>query len=371
VLPALPDRLFEVIDAIAGRGAREEGKLAAAVAALSAYYTRREEPRLPAEALIEARLRFFLPRDLPKVAGALEELALVGALPEGRVWRVLDVGAGLGATSLGVALFAAARGAAERLVVTAIDRDPRPLRVLERLAAHAGPAGLVPIELRTVVGDALGAPSAGEHDLVVAGFVLNELAASVGEKAELLARLAARLAPGGSLVVLEPALRTTSRELQAVRDRLVAAGGPPYVFAPCLTDRPCPMLEGERDWCHDERADPLPPRLARIARGAGLRESRPTWSYLTLRNDGRSLRELGSPDRLFRVVSAPLRSKGKLELHGCGVETSTRLVRLDRHRSPENAALDEARRGAVIELDGGGGEMGRIASTDRVELPRP
>src|SRR5690349_9310405 len=52
-----------------------------------------------------ARMKFFLPRDLPKIQLPLAELAAVSALPAPGTLRVLDIGAGLGTTSLGAAEF--------------------------------------------------------------------------------------------------------------------------------------------------------------------------------------------------------------------------------------------------------------------------
>ena len=79
---------------------------------LSLRYTRRGGDLRLQSSELAARLRFFLPRDLPKIGGPLAELGAAGLLPPGPVWRVLDLGAGLGATSLGVSAFARASGAA-------------------------------------------------------------------------------------------------------------------------------------------------------------------------------------------------------------------------------------------------------------------
>ena len=54
------------------------------------------------------------------------------------------------------------------------------------------------------------------------------------------------------------------------RDAIASAGRAPYVFAPCLHARPCPLLERERDWCHDRIEKRLPEKLARFATLVGL-----------------------------------------------------------------------------------------------------
>ena len=49
------------------------------------------------------------------------------------------------------------------------------------------------------------------------------------------------------------------------------------------------MLATEGDWCHEDLPIDLPPWVAPLARAAGLRWQRLTFSYLALRRDGRRL----------------------------------------------------------------------------------
>lgn len=370
--PVVPAALVEALDSVASEAAGKSdlrgAALAEEVAHLSAIYTRERDDiaSLPkATTSLAARLRFFVPRDLPKILGPLSELASVQALPPGPAWRVLDLGAGEGTMTLGVALFAARTGAASSIDAVAVDRDARALSAMRAIAARAEGAGLAPIAVETRVGDLRRADPAalgGPFDLVTIGLALNEIESDAAERAALLVRLSEHLAPGGAIVVIEPALRATARALHAVRDVLVARGAPPHVFAPCLRGGACPMLASERDWCHEDVDMKLPARVAEIARAAGLRESRLTYAYLTLRRDRRSLRDLDASGlgELYRVVSAPLASKGKLEVLACGEPGRPRLARLDRHRSEANAALDAARRGVVLRVVAGAPERERI-----------
>lgn len=352
--------------------------LARAVAETSRIYTRSRSDIARfagARWAIAARLAFFSPRDLLKIAGPLAALARAGALPKGPTWRVLDLGAGLGASSLGLAHFAARTNAARGLRVTAVDLDEAALAEFAPLARDAVSLGLVPIELEARVAD-LWSPSAwrgGPFDLVTIGLAINEhRSADASRGAALLRELARTLAPGGALVVLEPALRETTRALQRIRDEL-ANEGPPYVLWPCPHALPCPMLANERDWCHAELPVELPPALARLAAEAGLRSERLTYAALVLRNEpGHEL--LVSPrERRFRLVSAPLFTKGKIEAVGCAPEGRlVRLMRLDRHRSAENAALADACRGDGVAFEGAREDGGRvrIGADTAVELTR-
>lgn len=332
-----------------------DARLVEGVAEVSRRYTlaREELPELQGDArLLSARLQFYVPRDLLKLHGPLAELHSVAALPTKPRWRVLDLGAGLGATSLGVARFAALSSSAQALDVTAVDVDPEALELFEALASDLSTLPAVPLKLKTITANlstflrgALGGP----YDLIVLGLVINELAgASEAALLQHVLQLTQLLDSGGSLIIIEPALRDTSRMLHALRDRLAERAAPPFVFAPCLRTGPCPMLARPRDYCHERLPCHLPDSLSQIASGAGLRERDLTYSYLTLSREARSLREL-SEGGLFRAVSGQLKSKGKTEVWLCG-ETAPRAQRLDRQRTESNAALELAERGCIIRV---------------------
>jgi len=172
------------------------------------------------------------------------------------------------------------------------------------------------------------------------------------------------VAPAGALIVIEPALKETSRALQVLRGRLIE-----HVYAPCLRSGECPLLRKERDWCHAMLPMELPAKLAKIARAAGLRQERLTFSYLTLRPDGRRLLGHGEPDAL-RVVGGPVLSKGKTEWDGCGEIGLVRLRRLDRERSDANAALDGALRGTRLRVAGELSDAGSVRVRPSLAIER-
>jgi len=330
-------------------------RLVDGVAAVSRRYTleRAELADLQGDArLLSARLQFFLPRDLLKLHGPLSELASVAALPRKERWRVLDLGAGVGATSLGVARFAALSGTARALDVTAIDVDAEALEVFRALASDLRTLPGVANQLQTHVGDLASWSRSGSYDLIVLGLVLNELHGRRGDALlQNVLELAGCLAPDGALIIIEPALRETSRALHTLRDALAARSAAPYVFAPCLRDAACPMLARPRDFCHERLLSDLPASLADIASSAGLRERDLTYSYLTLTPQKRSLRELGAGSgTLYRAVSGQLESKGKTEVWLCGEDAAPRAQRLDRQRTEHNAELELAERGGIIRV---------------------
>jgi ribosomal protein RSM22 (predicted rRNA methylase) len=199
---------------------------------------------------------------------------------------------------------------------------------------------------------------------VLLGQVLSELDPELDEServrkhAELVAGLVAKLAPGGALVVVEPALRERTRHLHAVRDA-VLAGRAASVFAPCLHSAPCPALRAPGDWCHEDVAVDLPPWLEPVARAAGLRWQGITFSYLVLRRDGeRTLADAlpASAGLRGRVISDALVSKGKREHFICvetadGLADRARVSRLDRETAEPNKAWDALARGDLVAFD--------------------
>jgi hypothetical protein len=314
-------------------------------------------------AAIGARLGFSFARDVPKAAAAVRELVASGELGRGGgTLRVLDVGAGLGATTWGVARALTAAGVAATLQVKWTDEDALALDVASELAKERGRRdGDVVLDVRVERKRVSPDVAAGAAwDLILLGQVLSELDPGLepeeraAHHAQLLGTLVAKLAPGGALVVVEPALRDRTRHLHAVRDALVAANTA-TVFAPCLHAGPCPALMVPGEWCHEDLAVDLPPWLEPVARAAGLRWQGLTFSYLVLRRrDERTLHQVlpRSGGERVRVISGPLVSKGKRELFVCreGADRA-RVSRLDRDADEKNAAWDALGRGDVIAIE--------------------
>ena len=352
--PALDPRWLPLIDVVARRALGPFDRTGAAlvheIRQLSERYTRRGGALRDASVERAARMRFFLPRDLPKIGGPLAELAHAGQLPQRKRWQVLDLGAGLGTTSLGLAAFARTLASPpDGLDVLAVEREAPLLDGMRALVNEVSrhPELAVPIALRSTEIDLeKGALPEGLFDLVLMGLSLNELWQdeddAVERRAGLLARLVEALEQDGALIVLEPALASTTRALMAVRDR-VGNEGRAVIFGPCPhgTAR-CPLLARERDWCHEDLPLALPPALAALAKEAHLRFEGLSYSYLTLRKQRPALSEaLGGN---ARVVGGPIRSKGRRELHLCMDGQHRRLNVLDR----DAGIHDRVARGAVL-----------------------
>ncbi len=253
-----------------------------------------DDPRL-----LGAYLLFYWPVSYAQGRQVLGELRT-------RPRRVLDLGSGPGP----LAFAALDAGAAE---VTAADRSRPALALARELAAEAGEA----LATREWDPQRTGELPASGLDAVVVGHLLNELFGkgepALGRRAALVERALAALRPAGSLVLIEPALRDTSRELLQLRDVLVRRGF--AVRAPCLFRGDCPALVKASDWCHAERLFTMPPLLEELARVAGLHKEALKMSYLVLAPKGEPWPE-PPPGRTFRIVSEALEGKGRQRYMG-------------------------------------------------------
>jgi hypothetical protein len=324
------------------------------------YTSERDQLATPTDRTgdLAARAVFFTIADAMKLAVPLGELAGRGAIPARRPLRVVDLGAGCGAMSLGlVAVLAAEPGAAVpeaalSVALSLIDRDPAALSIahaaIRDFAARRGVTATVTVR----AGDAASAPL-GEADLVIMGSLLNELAPD--RALTVVERALGALGADGAVIIIEPALRDTSRALHELRDAVLGRGLG-HVFAPCTRRAaPCTALADPSDWCHEDRPLRLPPRTAELARLTHLRDSGMKFSYLVLR--ARPLDLVAQGGEAWRVVGVPRPEKGKLEVIGCGERGRVPIRLLRRHRSAANRAVERAERGDVLVVDAAPGEQ--------------
>ncbi len=333
---------------------------------------------------LAARALFFLPRDVHKVVAPLAELSRCGKLPD-RPLRVLDVGAGVGASSLGAILALTSLGHSIARV-RCVDEDHEALALLRKVFDALRPDALIDLPasaLTTGAGsvDAANALTDGADtapwDVILVSNVLTEVlraedlrAESPRDEAARAARVAvllssliagAPLADDGALVLIEPAMHEDARVLQRARSVIESQGA--FVFAPCTHGQSCPLLVRERDWCHDDVSVDLPDWLHEVARGAGLRYQGLTYSYLTVRKlEGRLQKHSANEGWIpARMVSAVRDTKGKREVFLCAPEAAEsdareplRAMQLDRvvKGAPERAPrLSACARGELIALD--------------------
>jgi SAM-dependent methyltransferase len=250
---------------------------------------------------------------------------------------VLDVGSGPGPLAL-AALDTGARSA------KAIDRSAAALAVARSLADATGRG------LSTETWEPTRALPAGPFDTIMAGHVLNELFGSdIERRVKLVSELLARVRPSGCVVLIEPALRETSRALLELRDQLLDRGV--TVRAPCLYRGRCPALVRPSDWCHAERPWVPPPLIDQLAEEARLHRDALKMTYLVLQPSGVAWPEPPAAGRLFRIVSEPMPEKGKHRVVGCGPEGRVPLVLADKHLREGNRPFATLERGDIVRIE--------------------
>ena len=340
-----------------------------------------------------AYLSYFLPVNLSKIQVLLDELPNdhISEMPD-RPMAVLDLGCGPGTGSLALLdwLWHRSPERAKSVSVLAADLSHASLQDAKRLwEAYGQEVGISTSGFRCIEGNLehllkgdLGKQivRGGPYDLIIIANALNELFSTAAdppvERAAVVAQLLPFLAPHGTIMIVEPALRQTARALHQMRDRLLKQGLC-TVYSPCLHEGACPALDHPDDWCHEERPWQTPPAIAALDRDVGFIKDALKFSYLLLRTDGRTI--VTRSPQTFRVVSELRELKGEKRAWLCNETGRPEVGRLDRKASAHNAALDSWHRGAIVQIErivrkereGKVSPVGRIESDAAVQIVRP
>jgi SAM-dependent methyltransferase len=238
--------------------------------------------------------------------------------------RVLDLGSGPGPASAAILDAMAPRGQNVQELVL-VDASGQALDLATALLVGEAGQGirLAAIELDLESDSSL---PMGPFDLISMGHCLNELWASEPDALErrtaFVERAAERLAPDGRILLVEPALLSTSRALTALRDALAGRGY--QVLGPCPGSYPCPALAAGPDRsCHAAAPWEAPEPVASLAKAAGLDRSAVKFSYFLLQappgSSANPRQEQSVDSDLRRVVSEPMLNKaGRLRYLLCG-----------------------------------------------------
>ena len=370
--------------------------LAANVARLSNLLTRERDalplPYLRDKDLREAYILYYVPANLYKIHVPLRELSLhpagifrketdmsqrltkddennppIPPLEKGgkgefeglfssERLRILDLGSGPGTAILGVMDFFSSHGEKPFLEFIAVDPLSENLMDAERLFQSFRKEVFANASLLTIKSSIERTKSLpeGPFDMILLSNVLSEVFHPDPERIEKRVRLLASLikrslASDGSCIIIEPALRATSRELLEVREGLLREGL--HIYSPCLISEPCPALVNPKDWCHEDIPWEPPATILEIDKLTGLRKDSLKFSYLIIRKDTRSLSDIFGSNP-FRVVSEPLISKGKIEYYLCGTGGRQLAVRLDKDKSKLNESFSSLKRGNIVSFEG-------------------
>jgi ribosomal protein RSM22 (predicted rRNA methylase) len=334
--------------------------------------------------LSTAYLQYFLPVNLAKIQVLLTELPAPEPV-EG--FSVLDIGSGPGTGALAVLDWWYQRRLPCAVSVTAVDKSTGALRQARQLwDGYCRAAGLGKIDLQTGEEDLERRTwfeqvrKKGPFDLIILANALNEVHAEASDpiiaRTALVEEALSLLAVHGTMMIVEPALRETSRALHQVRDRLLQEKHC-TIYSPCLHESNCPALVKPDDWCHEERAWEPPDSIRDVDQAVGFIKDALKFSYLLLRKDGKTIVDR-RPD-VYRVVSELRHLKGEKRAWLCNETGRSEIGRQDRLVSPQNAALDGWHRGAIVQIEkivhkerkGKVSVLGRIEQDAVVQIVRP
>ena len=285
------------------------------------------------------KMRFCL-----EAAGALERFAGSSTI------KIADIGCGPGTASLACADYW--RG--QTIEITAIDQNTGILHDAKHIFREFAEdnaklktvySNLHPKNIRHVLKE--------KFNIIIAANFLSEIG-DTQKQAELVsALLANHLETDGLLIIIEPALRWTTRNLMKLRDVLLSTINhqPSTILSPCLHNLPCPMLAtNHRDWCHMYLNWKRPDVIEKIDRLIGNRKDYLKFSYLIFELSHYRTIEPSHP--IWRVVSAPMHSKGKIELLLCNASGLKKITRLDKDASDKNKDFEHVWRGDLVTYAG-------------------
>ena len=203
--------------------------------------------------------------------------------------------------------------------------------------------------------------SAPQFNLWSMSFFLNELTETPEEIAEKLVQTWDKhLAEEGLVIIVEPALRTQSRKLLAVRKALLKLrdnGKAPWLklLLPCLGHQVCGALAAEDDWCHEDVMWWRPPYLRQIDAMAKLDRKSLPFSYMVIVRSDREIEEilpaLAGGGQRERLVSPAYYQGSEQEFYMCGQSGKRRSRYRFLARSRENPKLapaEELGRGDIL-----------------------
>lgn len=356
ISPLLLDTINELVE----REGFLRKKLLQAVVELSRSFTKERSQLnrayLADQLLGAAYLQYFLPVNLAKIQVLLDEMPTPAPAEE---FRVLDIGSGPGSGALAVLDWWYRRKSRRALSVTAVDSSSGALRQARQLwDRYCQAADIAEVNLQTSEADLERRDSMdqvrvkGPFDLIILANCLNEIHAnetdSIESRTGLVTECLSLLTLHGTVMIVEPALRETSRALHQVRDRLVEEKRC-TIYSPCLHEESCPALAKPDDWCHEERAWDIPATIKAIDEEVGFIKDALKFSYLLLRKDDKTIIER-KPD-VYRVVSELRIMKGEKRAWLCNEQGRQEVGRQDRLATSENADFDNWHRGAIVQIE--------------------
>lgn len=343
--------------------------LAAPAKRLSDFFTHGREELPPGymsdDGFRAAYIAHFLMVNAAKVMHCLHQIVTAKCMPKGEPLRIFDLGCGPGTAALAASLFFRGSMPKRRVEFTCADSCEEAIEDAKRIFCRIAPSNhsittasglLQKSNFKSIFGK-------NRYDFILASNFFNEIKKREESNRMCKIILDEYLSADGCLVIVDPALRITTRSLMALRDMIAGEAGA-HVLAPCLHEKKCPMLAlNKRDWCHFYIEWEMPNIIRNMDELVGTTHDYLKMGFLIIVSSGQMKENEHAESG--RVVSSLLKSRGKAELVVCTDRGAlTRLSRLERDASECNADFVTVKRGDVVRLP----PANRIRRDERFEI---
>lgn len=320
-------------------------------------------------ALEDGYLAFFSPLSFVKTWTVFNELMdLYPELSEKPI-RLIDIGAGQCAGALGVVEVLNRRAGKDPIEIVCVDRRNPKFNLLEELnIAHKYfNIDIEDVRIRKTKGFNL-------------ALIINSLTEAYGFNTEnpfrkLMLIVDQILEEDGILMIVEPAMKDSTRVLMGIRDRISKERKDIHIISPCVGIKECPLLKvkSRTEWCHFGIHWETPVYMRILNRELKREIHFAKFSYMVL-----SKKEISLPEwyiRNMRVVSNLIHEKGKKRFYTCYQERYVEFERLDRDASQKNKDMESLNKGDIVEVEETsciykGGRL-RIQKETKVRILRP
>ncbi len=367
-IPKFYENFLSKVSNINLKSSRQLKKVAEIVSAMSEYFTRKNLRKefvfydyLSNAEVQLGYLIYFTTTNLLKVHVPLNEISYSNFFKGKTKLEILDIGTGLGTVVMGTIIWmhenikyfknAEVKFVALDKVEQNINKFQENLDVfLNELKNHYPRTIKITVEPAIFDIEHAFEMFHKRFDLITVANTLNEVAYEKRNK--LLRLINAGIKDDGFVILIEPALMTTSRDLLDFRDKMIKQGF--YIYSPCLRNSNCPALETEKDWCHTEIKWKRPEFIRQIDLVSGNYRNTLKFSYIVASKRDVNLIDFIVGERnfkdYFRVVSQLIVEKGKRHCYLCNEMGRLHCIKLDRVNSRENEAFDEIERYDIITL---------------------
>lgn len=286
--------------------------------------------------------------------------------------RILDLGAGTGASGLSCLHYLRSQGVENHLQLEAVDYSSKSLAFLKKL--HASRNNLWhDSRVTTTRQDLKFSPSENnrkKYDLILLGYSLNELLEEEGKDSNythLLSSLPDLLKSNGIAIITEPAQPDLCHLLQEKSSELVYENQKLYLHSPYFHGVPCPLAATQSKYFSHEVRKLIPSEIIeKINRPLNL-EIREVKFGLSMIGLAKPV-ELRKENQVCRMISPLKKRKGTVSFIGMsreGKEYTYEFQRRDLQKEELNDLMNLAR-GDIIEFSG----INVNETEDRVRLQK-